>query len=88
MHLAKTKHALILFSKFAKLSCMDIKKITKQILKDRGWTQDHLAREVGIHPVTLCRLLRNPYPPKSAYDKLVTYLLSLTGGPGSPANRR
>lgn len=60
---------------------MDIQKITKQILKDRGWTQDRLAREVGIHPVTLCRLLQNPFPPKSAYDKLLSYILELTGGP-------
>ena len=53
---------------------MNIQKLTKRCLKDFGWTQEQLAREVGIHPITLNRLIKSPTRPVSAYDKLFSFL--------------
>lgn len=48
--------------------------ITKECLKDLGWTQAKLAKEVGIHPITLNRLLKKPSDSKSAQDKLLDFI--------------
>lgn len=53
---------------------MDIQEAAKKIMKRNGLSQADLAKEVGIHPVTLCLLLKDPKRPDSAYDKLARYL--------------
>lgn len=53
---------------------MDIQAETKKIMQLRSISQAELAREAGIHPVTLCNLLKDPKEPDSAYKKLVRYL--------------
>ena len=58
---------------------MDILKKTKRVMKLRSLSQAALAREAGIHPVTLCLLLKEPKRPDTAYDKLVRYLESVQG---------
>ena len=55
---------------------MNIQTEAKKIMKLRSLTQAELAREAGMHPVTLCLLLKEPKRPDTAYDKLVRYLES------------
>lgn len=57
---------------------MDIQTAAKKIMKRNGLSQADLAKEVGIHPVTLCLLLKDPKRPDTAYDKLVRYLQEQT----------
>lgn len=54
---------------------MNIEYAAKELMKKRGWTQVALAKAVGIHPVTLCRLLSAPKRRQSAYDKLLDFLV-------------
>lgn len=55
---------------------MNIEYTAKELMQERGWSQADLAKAVGIHPVTLCRLLssKNHQRRPSAYDKLVFFL--------------
>ena len=53
---------------------MDIQTETKRVMELKSLTQAEIAKEAGIHPVTLCNLLKDPKRPDSAYDKLVRYL--------------
>ena len=53
---------------------MDIQAETKKVMRLRSISQAELAREAGLHPVTLCKLLKKPKEPDSAYKKLVRYL--------------
>lgn len=55
---------------------MDIRSSAYDFMRRNGWTQAALARAVGIHPVTLCRLLAAPKKPETAYDKLFNFLAS------------
>ena len=54
---------------------MNIEYAAKELMKKRGWTQVALAKAVGIHPVTSCRLLSAPKRRQSAYDKLLDFLV-------------
>lgn len=58
---------------------MNIQANTKKVMRLRSLTQAELAREAGIHPVTLCLLLKTPKKPDTAYDKLVRYLAAVLG---------
>lgn len=68
---------------------MDIEYAAKELMRKRGWTQATLAKAIGIHPVTLCRLLSAPKRRQSAYDKLMNFLMSndeqkFTAAPNTP----
>ena len=57
---------------------MNIQAEAKRIMRLKNLTQAELAREVGIHPITLCLLLKDPKKPDTAFDKLFRYLESET----------
>lgn len=67
---------------------MNIEYAAKELMRQRGWTQATLAKAIGIHPVTLCRLLSAPKRRQSAYDKLLNFLVrneeQITAVPSTP----
>lgn len=66
---------------------MNIEYVAKELMRQKGWTQAMLAREIGIHPVTLCRLLAAPKKRQSAYDKLFNFLLQNSPTTPPPAGQ-
>lgn len=55
---------------------MSIEQRAKDFIAVNGWTQEQLASAVGIHPVTLCRILRKPRKREDAREKLQAFLAS------------
>ena len=53
---------------------MNTTQQVKAIMKARGISQEQVAIESGMHPVTLSRLLKNLKKPETAYDKLVLFI--------------
>lgn len=52
---------------------MNITDKTKYFLRVSGWTQGQLAREIGTHPITLCRYLTQRKR-KGTGEKLAEFL--------------
>jgi len=55
---------------------MNIVNETNQFLKKSGWTQKQLAAELGIHPVSLSKFMRDKRKIKSIGEKLYDFLIS------------
>lgn len=67
---------------------MNIQEETKRVLKAEGLSQEELAKKIGVHPVTLSLLLKNPEQwaarrRLTAYDKLVLFLNERNGSSSS-----
>lgn len=55
---------------------MNIYQEAKNVMKRKGWTQGQLAEAIGVHEVSLSRLLNGHFKKRSAYQKLVDFVLA------------
>lgn len=54
---------------------MSIIEKTKKFLKESSWTQAQLAKEIGVHPITLNRYLHKKFR-KNTTDRLLEFFES------------
>lgn len=52
---------------------MNIQKDLRLLLEESGWTQERLAYEAGVHPVSLSNIL-NGKRKKSVIDSLLPFI--------------
>lgn len=63
---------------------MNITNDIRIVLKESGWTQERLAKEANIHPVSLSNLL-NEKRKKSVIDALLPFIYGEKRPPAVPS---
>ncbi len=63
---------------------MNITNDIRTVLKESGWTQERLAKEANIHPVSLSNLL-NEKRKKSVIDALLPFIYGEKRPPAVPS---
>lgn len=63
---------------------MNITNDIRTVLKESGWTQERLAKEANIHPVSLSNLL-NEKRKKSVIDALLPFIYGEKRPPATPS---